>query len=271
VRRGDGGEDRQLILPSGRARGEDRTGGLRAQPLVAGVGEQGDAGYQGLSAQTAGAVLTPRRARRKNQLPVFPAVAAAHEADRRAHAAQRIRVERGISHLTNWRALSRHLGRREHLDTFLLAVAGLLSSQERTPRPEQHHGNREHYRPAPPGERPRTDRVNDRPPRPCTSSFRRRRNVPARAARKGRDRVPRTRRRSPDAPTGAEESRGVAAPAIVTKPSRPYGVCVRPVGSSPIGEPRRMAPSHTPRWVRAGNPIRAPGVSPIHRAWLGGG
>ena len=151
------------------------------------------------------------------------------------------------------------------------SVAGPVCSQERTPRPEQHHGNREHYRPAPPGERPRTDRVNDRPPRPCTSSFRRRRNVPARAARKGRDRVPRTRRRSPDAPTGAEESRGVAAPAIVTKPSRPYGVCVRPVGSSPIGEPRRMAPSHTPRWVRAGNPIRAPGVSPIHRAWLGGG
>jgi hypothetical protein len=65
------------------------------------------------------------------------------------------------------------------------AVAGPVCSQERTPRPEQHHGNREHYRPAPPGERPRTDRVNDRPPRPCTRSFRRRRNVPVRAAREG--------------------------------------------------------------------------------------
>jgi hypothetical protein len=31
-----------------------------------------DAGYQGLSAQTAGAVLTPRSARRKNHLPVPP-------------------------------------------------------------------------------------------------------------------------------------------------------------------------------------------------------
>jgi hypothetical protein len=96
-----------------------------------------DAGYQGLSAQTAGAVLTPRPARRKNQLPVFPTVAAAHEAQRRAHSARRIRVEHGISHLKNWRALSRHLGRRDHLDTMLSAVAGLVSSQERTPRPEQ--------------------------------------------------------------------------------------------------------------------------------------
>jgi hypothetical protein len=89
--------------------------------------------------QTAGAVLTPRPARRKNQLPVPPALAAAHEAERRAHSAQRIRVEHGISHLKNWRALSRHLGRREHLETVLPAVAGLVSGQERAPRPDQLH------------------------------------------------------------------------------------------------------------------------------------
>ncbi len=104
-----------------------------------GVTGLADAGHQGLSAQTAGAVLTPRPARRKNQLPVPPAVAAAHEAERRAHAAKRIRVEHGISHLKNWRALSRHLDRCEHLDTILRAVAGLVSSQERAPRPEQLH------------------------------------------------------------------------------------------------------------------------------------
>jgi hypothetical protein len=98
-----------------------------------------DAGYQGLSTQTAGAVITPRPARRKNQIPVPPALAAAHEAERRAHAAKRIRVEHGISHLKNWRAQSRHLGRREHLDTVLPAVAGLVSSQERAPRPDQLH------------------------------------------------------------------------------------------------------------------------------------
>ncbi len=107
--------------------------------LIPGVTLLADAGYQGLSTQTAGAVLTPRPARRKNQIPVFPAVAAAHEAERRAHASQRIHIEHGISHLKNWRALSRHLGRREHLDTILPAVAGLVSSQERAPRPDQLH------------------------------------------------------------------------------------------------------------------------------------
>jgi hypothetical protein len=107
--------------------------------LIPGVTLLADAGYQGLSTQTAGAVVTPRPARRKNQIPVFPAVAAAHEAERRAHASQRIRVEHGISHLKNWRALARHLGRREHLDTILPAVAGLVSSQERAPRPDQLH------------------------------------------------------------------------------------------------------------------------------------
>src|SRR3712207_3952370 len=107
--------------------------------LTPGVTLLADAGYQGLSTQTAGAVLTPRPHRRKNQIPVFPAVAAAHEAERRAHASKRIRVEHGISHLKNLRALSRHLGRREHLDTMLRAVAGLVSSQERAPRPEPLH------------------------------------------------------------------------------------------------------------------------------------
>ena len=107
--------------------------------LVPGVTLLADAWYQGLSAQTAGAVITPRPARRKNQVPVFPAVAGAHEAERRAHSAKRIRVEHGISHLKNWRARSRHLGRREDLDTMLRAVAGLVSSQERAPRPDRFH------------------------------------------------------------------------------------------------------------------------------------
>ncbi len=107
--------------------------------LIPGITLLADAGYQGLSSQTAGAVLTPRPTRRKNQIPVFPAVAAAHEAERRAHASQRIRVEHGISHLKNWRALSRHLGRREHLETMLPAVAGLVSSQEQATRSDRLH------------------------------------------------------------------------------------------------------------------------------------
>jgi hypothetical protein len=47
VRGGDGGEDRDLVLPPGRPRSDDRTGGLGAQPLIPGVGEQGDAGDEG--------------------------------------------------------------------------------------------------------------------------------------------------------------------------------------------------------------------------------
>ncbi len=54
VRRGHGGKDRDLILPPGRARGEHRTGGVGAQPLVAGVGEQGDAGDEGQQLDQAG-------------------------------------------------------------------------------------------------------------------------------------------------------------------------------------------------------------------------
>ena len=68
------------------------------------------------------------------ELPVLSIVAAAHKAECQAHYAQRIRVKQGISPL-NGRVLSRHLGRREHLDTILRVVARLISSQERALRP----------------------------------------------------------------------------------------------------------------------------------------
>ena len=110
-----------------------QAGLVEALALTPGLTLLADAGYQELGAQTAGAVPTPRPARRKNQLPILPALAPAHEAERRAHSAQRIRAEHGISHLKNWRALSRHLGRREHLDTMLRAVAGLVASPETSP------------------------------------------------------------------------------------------------------------------------------------------
>jgi hypothetical protein len=105
--------------------------GRREQPTCAEVRQQ--------VLDAAGAVLTPRPARRKDQVPAFPAVAAAHVAERQAHASARIRVEHGISHLKYWRALTHHLGRREHLETMLPAVAGLVSSQERASRSEPLH------------------------------------------------------------------------------------------------------------------------------------
>ncbi|MEU7501802.1 hypothetical protein AB0B52_33060 [Streptomyces griseofuscus] len=53
-----------------------------------------------------------------------------HERQRKAHSWRRIRVEHGIAHLKNWRALARHLGRREHMRDTVQAVAGLLSHQQ---------------------------------------------------------------------------------------------------------------------------------------------
>ncbi|MFH9742664.1 transposase [Streptomyces roseolus] len=69
-----------------------------------------DAGYQGLGAQTGGRVVTPPQ--------------------HKAHPSRRIRVEHGIAHMKNWRALARHLGRREHMSDMIQAVAGLLSHQQ---------------------------------------------------------------------------------------------------------------------------------------------
>ncbi|WP_399220561.1 transposase family protein [Streptomyces sp. T12] len=53
-----------------------------------------------------------------------------HERQRKAHSSRRIRVEHGIAHLKNWRALARHLGRREHISDTVQAIAGLLSHQQ---------------------------------------------------------------------------------------------------------------------------------------------
>ena len=78
-----------------------QAGRVELLTLVHGVTLFVDAGTTGPSAQTAGAVITPRPARRRNQLTVLPALAAAREAERQVHAIKRIRVEHGISHLRN--------------------------------------------------------------------------------------------------------------------------------------------------------------------------
>ncbi|MET9458363.1 transposase [Streptomyces canus] len=53
-----------------------------------------------------------------------------HEQRRKAHSSRRIRVEHGIAHLKNWRALARHHRRREHMSDIIQAVAALLSRQQ---------------------------------------------------------------------------------------------------------------------------------------------
>ncbi|MGW1136619.1 transposase family protein [Streptomyces zhihengii] len=87
-----------------------------------------DAGYQGLGAQTGGRVVTPPHRKFKKDAPDW--YEEMHEQQRKAHYSRRIRVEHGIAHLENWRALARHLGRREHISDTVQAVAGLLSHQQ---------------------------------------------------------------------------------------------------------------------------------------------
>ncbi|MGW2586471.1 transposase family protein [Streptomyces virginiae] len=87
-----------------------------------------DAGYQGIGARTGGRVVTPpHRKFKKNPPDRHEEI---HERQRKAHSSRRIRVEHGIAHLKNWRALSRHLGRREHMSDTVQAVAGLLAHQQ---------------------------------------------------------------------------------------------------------------------------------------------
>ncbi|MEF9886926.1 transposase family protein [Streptomyces sp. P9-A4] len=87
-----------------------------------------DAGYQGLGAQTGGRVVTPPHRKFKKNAPDW--YEEMHERQRKAHSSRRIRVEHGIAHLKNWRALARHLGRREHMSDTVQAVADLLSHQQ---------------------------------------------------------------------------------------------------------------------------------------------
>ncbi|MGW2328197.1 transposase family protein [Streptomyces sp. NPDC001700] len=87
-----------------------------------------DAGYQGLGAQTGGRVVTPPHRKFKKNAPAW--YEEMHERQRKAHSSRRIRVEHSIAHLKNWRALARHLGRREHTSDTVQAVAALLSHQQ---------------------------------------------------------------------------------------------------------------------------------------------
>jgi hypothetical protein len=87
-----------------------------------------DVGYQGLSAQTGGRVITPPHRKFKKNAPDW--YEEMYERQRKAHSSRRIRVEHGIAHLKNWRALTRHLGRREHMSHTVQAIAGLLSHQQ---------------------------------------------------------------------------------------------------------------------------------------------
>ncbi|MFD3826298.1 transposase family protein [Streptomyces sp. NPDC058625] len=87
-----------------------------------------DAGYQGLRAQTGGRVVTPPHRKFKKNAPDWHEEG--YERQRKAHSSWCIRAEHGSAHLKNWRAPTRHLGRREHISDVVQAVTGLLSHQQ---------------------------------------------------------------------------------------------------------------------------------------------
>ncbi|MFE5143764.1 transposase family protein [Streptomyces fagopyri] len=90
-----------------------------------------DADYQGLGAQTGGRVVTPPHRKFKKNAPDW--YEEMHERQRKAHSLRRIRVEHGIAHLKNWRALACHLGQREDMsDTVQAMLACCPTSRPRT-------------------------------------------------------------------------------------------------------------------------------------------
>ena len=96
-----------------------------------------DAGYQGLGAQTLGQIISPTTKHQKKRLERMPSIAELRDAQRKAHARRRVRVEHTIAHMKNWRTLARHLGRRDTLNDTIRAVAGLLSDHQHT-QPTRH-------------------------------------------------------------------------------------------------------------------------------------
>ncbi|MFI6875591.1 transposase family protein [Streptomyces sp. NPDC050400] len=84
--------------------------------------------------QTGGQVITPPHRKFKKNAPTWWEERFAQQ--RKALSSRRIRVEHGIAHLKNWRALSRHLGRCELLTELVPAIAGLASIHRQPPQPD---------------------------------------------------------------------------------------------------------------------------------------
>ncbi|GAA4561248.1 hypothetical protein GCM10023097_77520 [Streptomyces collinus] len=82
-----------------------------------------DAGYQGLGAQTGGRVAIPPHCKFKKN----PRTGTRRCTSASAERTLRVRFGHGIAPLKNWRALARHLGRREHTSDTVQAIASLLS------------------------------------------------------------------------------------------------------------------------------------------------
>ncbi len=85
-----------------------------------------DSGYQGLARDFPDQVSAPPK---KPPKDATDAQRAEYNTARKAQSSQRICVEHAIAEPKQWRPLQRYIGRREHFEDTMLAVAGLVSDR----------------------------------------------------------------------------------------------------------------------------------------------
>lgn len=96
---------------------------LRRYPTVK---AQVDSGYQGLARDFSEQVTAPPKKPTKDAEHIQRT---AYEHARHTQSAQRICVEHAIAEPKQWRPLQRYIGRREHFEDTVLAIAGLVSDR----------------------------------------------------------------------------------------------------------------------------------------------
>ncbi len=85
-----------------------------------------DSGYQGLARDFPGQVSAPPK---KPPKDATETQRAEYDMARHAQSSQRICVEHAIAEPKQWRPLQRYIGRREHFEDTILAIAGLVSDR----------------------------------------------------------------------------------------------------------------------------------------------
>ncbi|MEV0903227.1 transposase family protein [Actinoplanes sp. NPDC049802] len=90
------------------------------------VKAQVDSGYQGLARDYGDQVTAPPK---KPAKTADDDQRAAYETTRHAQSSQRICVEHAIAEPKQWRPLQRYIGRRDHFEDTVLAIAGLVSDR----------------------------------------------------------------------------------------------------------------------------------------------
>jgi len=85
-----------------------------------------DSGYQGLTRDFDDQITAPPKKPRKDATAEELAI---YQDTRKTQSSQRICVEHAIAEPKQWRPLQRYIGRREHFEDTILAIAGLVSDR----------------------------------------------------------------------------------------------------------------------------------------------